>query len=182
MGVSQPSLLRPFSSRLKDLSEAVQKRDFRKGGALPPFTNRDAVGVFLGMLVWLLAVSFAFFLAMEEDKRPEPHADPALALLMVVMIGGGIGLVALFIVTVRRHQRDAVRERMLTIVLDDRAARAKRGMSGSGREDNSPSYWATKNYDPERYWNATRDWSPEYRDYVKDAYGDLDTYEANQPD
>jgi hypothetical protein len=47
---------------------------------------------------------------------------------------------------------------------------------------NDRTYWATGNYDPERYYRETSGWSREYRDYVRDAYGDLDTYESNRPD
>lgn len=48
--------------------------------------------------------------------------------------------------------------------------------------EDSPNYWATGNYDPERYYRETGGMSREYRDYVENAYGDLDTYEANRPD
>jgi hypothetical protein len=51
-----------------------------------------------------------------------------------------------------------------------------------GDPDNGPDYWATGTYDPQRYYSETRGWSVEYRDYIRDAYGDLDTYEANHPD
>ncbi|QAY69750.1 hypothetical protein [Xylanimonas protaetiae] len=60
------------------------------------------------------------------------------------------------------------------------------GVARDGRRDDAsdegPVYWATGNYDPERYHRGTRGMSRQYRDYVKDAYGDLDTYESNRPD
>jgi hypothetical protein len=57
---------------------------------------------------------------------------------------------------------------------------SKARLSPEGSDERA--YWATGNYDPERYYRETRGWSPEYRDYVRDAYGDLDTYESNHPD
>lgn len=48
--------------------------------------------------------------------------------------------------------------------------------------DDGPVYWATGNYDPERYYRETQGWSRDFTNYVRDAYGDLDTYESNHPD
>lgn len=53
---------------------------------------------------------------------------------------------------------------------------------GGDHRDSERTYWATGNYDPERYYRETGSWSREFRNYVKDSYGDLDTYNSNHPD
>lgn len=62
-----------------------------------------------------------------------------------------------------------------------RAARRTRPLDRRS-DDDGPHYWATGNYDPEGYYRETSGWSKEYREHVRDAYGDLDTYNANKPD
>lgn len=64
----------------------------------------------------------------------------------------------------------------------EREPKPKSGPTRTQVDTDGPHYWATGTYDPERYYRETRGWSPAYRDYVKDAYGDLDTYNANKPD
>jgi hypothetical protein len=59
---------------------------------------------------------------------------------------------------------------------------ARRGVTVDRPDEDGPHYWATGTYDPERYYRETSGWSNEYREYVRDAYGDLDTYNANHPD
>lgn len=49
-------------------------------------------------------------------------------------------------------------------------------------DDDSPNYWATGTYDPDRYYSAAREYGWDHMDYIRDNYGDLDTYEANRPD
>lgn len=63
-------------------------------------------------------------------------------------------------------------------------AHRRRAAPGSARDTPGErrDYWATGNYDPERYYRETRHMSSGYREYVRDAYGDLDTYESNMPD
>lgn len=48
-------------------------------------------------------------------------------------------------------------------------------------DDDGPSYWATGNYDPDRYYAAAREYGWDHMHYIRDHYGDLDTYEANHP-
>lgn len=37
-------------------------------------------------------------------------------------------------------------------------------------------------YDPDRYYSAVREYGHDYMNYIRDNYGDLDTYESNRPD
>lgn len=48
-------------------------------------------------------------------------------------------------------------------------------------DHDGPNYWATGTYDPDRYWAAVHEYGHSHMDYIHDAYGDLDTYEANRP-
>jgi len=51
----------------------------------------------------------------------------------------------------------------------------------AARNHDGPNYWATGTYDPDRYWAAVHEYGHSHMDYIHDAYGDLDTYEANRP-
>lgn len=141
---------------------------------------RDGMKTYAAFGLWLLVLAGAFYLMLEEDKIPEPHPDPFLWLMVAVLLFGWIPAIWVLL-----RETEAWRRRVLDIFLESidfeqRDPKAVR--RGYDDSDDGPHYWATGNYDPERYYRETRGWSEEYRDYVRDAYGDLDTYEANKPD
>jgi hypothetical protein len=51
-----------------------------------------------------------------------------------------------------------------------------------GSDDSGRTFWATGTYDPDRYYSAVREYGHGYMNYIRDTYGDLDTYESNRPD
>lgn len=60
--------------------------------------------------------------------------------------------------------------------------RPKRRTEVDGRsDDSSEDFWVTGTYDPDSYYSKTRGYSQVEREYIRDAYGDWDTYEANRP-
>jgi hypothetical protein len=58
----------------------------------------------------------------------------------------------------------------------------RRTSSVSGDDDPGNPYWWTGNYDPQRYYGSFRGMTREDREYISNAYDDLDTYESNRPD
>jgi hypothetical protein len=49
-------------------------------------------------------------------------------------------------------------------------------------DDDPPNpYWATGGYDPARFYRGAKEYGWDRLDYIRDAYGDFDSYEANRP-
>lgn len=140
---------------------------------------RDGKKTYAALGLWALVLVGAFYLMLEEDKQPEPHPDPLLWLMVAVVFFGWIPAIS-----VSLREAEAWRKRVLEVFLesiDFEQRDPKAARSGYVDSDNGPHYWGTGNYDPERYFRETHGWSKDQRDYVRDAYGDLDTYESNRP-
>jgi hypothetical protein len=75
----------------------------------------------------------------------------------------------------RRERKEAQRQ----AILQRQTTRVTQSVGSS--DDDGPTYWATGTYDPDRYYSAAREYGRSGMDYIRDAYGDLDTYESNGP-
>ncbi|GAA4815535.1 hypothetical protein ACFQ0K_07255 [Nocardioides caeni] len=102
--------------------------------------------------------------------------DRILVVVLLAVMAGG--LVATFYAS--KADEAAFWERTHPPAPEDHTENPRR--ASSSRDDSGPHYWATGGYDPERYGNFVRNHSPEEREYIRDAYGDLDTWESNRPD
>lgn len=80
-----------------------------------------------------------------------------------------------------RRWRLALRAEASTI-LQKRSKLASSRDAAVDDDDPANPYWATGTYQPRRYHAAFDGTSSEHRDYIRDAYGDLDTWESNRPD
>lgn len=103
---------------------------------------------------------------------------------LIVTVGAILVLIGNYIeerVQDRRRKRAAAKKAEAAHARESATSVVPASPPGSSRSD-GPVYWATGTYDPERYYRETRGWSPEFKNYVRDAYGDLDTYESNHPD
>lgn len=144
----------------------------------------------------LLAGSAGFSVALEVVRTSKDGVLPAvfIVLMMAGLVGGvaAYPLVSLFSWRLR-VACDAEERRVIADfcdeigyferIADKRPVETRRPDSGRDADrDDSPNYWATGTYDPERYGQFVRDNSPAFRQYVKDAYGSLDAYESNKPD
>lgn len=123
------------------------------------------------MPVWVAAV--VPVLALTDSGIVD---DRILIVVLLAVMAGGV--VATFHAS--KADEGAFWERTHPPAPDDSEKTPEASSSSDDRESNP--YWATGTYDPERYGNFVRNTSPEMRDYIKDAYGDLDTYESNAPD
>lgn len=104
----------------------------------------------------------------------------------VVVVVLAVGVLTLNIVgAIRTHRAFSrvIPEYLARIKYVQRVEQARRRAAAPHREDgDGPAYWATGNYDPVRYYAETRGITPEYQNYVREAYGDLDMCESNKPD
>jgi hypothetical protein len=120
---------------------------------------------------------------MGEFWRWFDEFQPFSAMFLLLAVFAAASLVAAPFFALRDALDKAVTKRRVSKSSPPQPPQSRARASQSGGErDDGPVYWATGNYDPQRYYSETRGWSPEFRDYVRDAYGDLDTYEANHPD
>lgn len=53
-------------------------------------TVRDGARTYAALALWFVVLAGAFFLMLEEDKKPEPHPDPFLWLMLAVLLLGWI--------------------------------------------------------------------------------------------
>lgn len=127
-------------------------------------------------IVWII-VWWLFLLAGDADDHPTLQV-----VLLVASFVFGLALVFIQIVSDKEQWRERLANEHLESVAPDNPDSPSTAPGTSTGSRSGPHYWATGNYDPERYYAATHGWSKEQRDYVRDAYGDLDTYESNRPD
>lgn len=182
-GINERLLSKDERERYLELTAAASFRNGGSNGDRPSIRPkfRDFGRTVVASMLWVAAVGIALYFAAEEDKTPEPHPDPFLWIMLTVMFGGIAVLVMAAASDSRRWSRSLVSDYLEGIEFRERRLSGK-GPTGADNRDAGPDYWATGTYDPDRYYRETRGWSKEYRDYVKDAYGDLDTYESNKPD
>lgn len=147
----------------------------------------DAAISFLAGAVVCAGLSAGAFWLVGTWMAEYPEVTTVLILpaaWILAFLGGAALLAGLVDYFQNKKREEAMAKFLQRIRYRTRAARAQapqQSDSGSGSSDHG-RFWATGTYDPERYYSETRGWSPEFRNYVRDAYGDLDTYEANKPD
>jgi len=181
LGIDERLLDKSERARYLELAAAANYRGGQSGGARPSIQMkiRDAKKSLMLLALWAAATVVSFGLGMLEDKLPEPHPDPFMWLFALVFFLGWIPVPYML-----AREADAWRRKLTGDFLDEIEFEERVPFVAAARDDHDggPVYWATGNYDPQRYYAATRGWSKEFREYVKDAYGSLDRYESNHPD
>lgn len=180
-GVDEKLLTGEERKRYSELLSAVANVR-RSGAALNRprvrMTFRDCRATVAVMMLWVPAVICALVLAVNEDQVPEPHPDPFMWMLTTIMLGGLVP-----ITLAGSHDADVWRRKIVGDYLDSIGFRERvRPVARTARREDDSPYWATGTYDPERYYRETKGWSVHDREYIRGAYGDLDTYESNRPD
>lgn len=139
---------------------------------LPAFAAVTAIfgAAVMGGLV--AGVLWGDSLSPEEELRIVPQVLAVYAAALVPYVW--------FALRSLRRWRVGLRAEASTIL----QKRSKLASSRDAAVDDDPvnPYWATGTYQPRRYHAAFDGTSSEHRDYIRDAYGDLDTWESNRPD
>lgn len=135
------------------------------------------------LVVWIGVTIPCFAWAIRTDYAGNPSEEPTI--LMLALIAVSPLLFLLLYLEGKSFHRKRITGFLESIGYSERVSTGQipsRSLLSDDNEGSERSYWATRTYDPARYYAETRGWSPEFRDYVRDAYGDLDTYESNHPD
>jgi hypothetical protein len=161
-----------------------------------------SVFLFLGLIIWFGTVAVWVVSPTTEMSKLGAFSLSVLVaslgtpLILYSLNGMGLGAIVKFLVTrlsrvgavdrkLRKElQASAIRvdSWLVEIGLEERAERRKQARTSSAEDiDDGPNYWVTGSYEPETYYRKTSGYSRAQREYIRDAYGDWDTYEANRP-
>lgn len=98
-------------------------------------TFRDHSGSIALFVLWFITVGGAFALAMNEDKTPEPHPDPFLWLMLIVLLGGWIPAAMVMAHELDDWRRSVVDRYLDTIGFSGRAVAASASWDNDDRDD-----------------------------------------------
>lgn len=124
------------------------------------------VGGFFAALFW-------------ADTLPQEEGNRVIPLALALYSAGLVPYVWFVWWSARRWRIKLVAE--ARAFLHERVKHAPPHADGDDDDRGNP-YWWTGNYDPQRYYGSFHGMTPEHREYISNAYEDLDTYESNRPD
>ena len=126
-----------------------------------------------GLIAWLIAI---------PTLGPKPDASDVWPWIIAAV--GGLGVLLWGELRYLRHYCDKTAASYLVEIgfYEREVPTQKPDSRSSGDSDPGRRYWATGNYDPDRFSAAIREHGWDHLNYIRDAYGDLDTYEENKPD